>query len=145
MKFIADFHLHSRYSRATSPRMDLENLNEWAEIKGIKVLGTADFTHPFWFKKLKEKLKPAESGLFKAKNNNGETRFILSSEISCIYSKGGKVRKIHIVVLAPSFNIVEKINNTLAGIGNLSADGRPILGLDAKELLKIILNISEDC
>lgn len=145
MKFIADFHLHSRYSRATSSRMDLENLNEWAEIKGIKVLGTADFTHPFWFKNLKEKLEPAESGLFKIKKTDGGTRFILSSEISCIYSKGGKVRKIHIVVLAPSFDIVEKINKRLTGIGNLSADGRPILGLDAKELLKIILNISEDC
>jgi uncharacterized protein (TIGR00375 family) len=145
MKFVADFHLHSRYSRATSPRMDLKNLNEWAEIKGIKVLGTADFTHPFWFKNLKEKLEPAESGLFKIKKTEGETRFILSSEISCIYSKGGKVRKIHIVVLAPSFDIVEKINKQLAGIGNLSADGRPILGLDAKELLKIVLSISEDC
>jgi len=145
MKFIADFHLHSRYSRATSPRMDLKNLNEWAEIKGIKILGTADFTHPFWFKNLKEKLEPAERGLFKIKKTNGGTRFILSSEISCIYSKGGKVRKIHIVVLAPSFDIVEKINKRLTGIGNLSADGRPILGLDAKELLKIILNISEDC
>ena len=108
MKFIADFHLHSRYSRATSPRMDLKNLNEWAKIKGIKVLGTADFTHPFWFKNLKEKLEPAESGLFKIKKTDGGARFILSSEISCIYSKGGKVRKIHIVVLAPSFDIVEK-------------------------------------
>jgi len=145
MKFVADFHLHSRYSRATSPRMDLKNLNEWAEIKGIKVLGTADFTHPFWFKNLKEKLEPAESGLFKIKKTEGETRFILSSEISCIYSKGGKVRKIHIVILAPSFDIVEKINKQLTGIGNLSADGRPILGLDAKELLKIVLSISEDC
>jgi len=125
--------------------MDLKNLNEWAEIKGIKILGTADFTHPFWFKNLKEKLEPAERGLFKIKKTNGGTRFILSSEISCIYSKGGKVRKIHIVVLAPSFDIVEKINKRLTGIGNLSADGRPILGLDAKELLKIILNISEDC
>ncbi|UZE93415.1 MAG: endonuclease Q family protein [Candidatus Nealsonbacteria bacterium] len=160
MKFIADFHLHSKYSRATSPKMDLENLEEWAKIKGIKVLGTGDFTHPFWFKNLKEKLEPAESGLFKIKNHasrnldsrsariknsNTGIRFILSAEISCIYSKGGKVRKIHIVVLAPSFDIVEKINTRLEGIGNLSADGRPILGLDAKELLKIVLNISTDC
>ena len=145
MKFIADFHLHSKYSRATSPRMDLENLSEWAKIKGIKVLGTGDFTHPFWFKNLREKLEPAESGLFKVKNSNGGTRFVLSAEISCIYSKKGKVRKIHIVVLAPSLEVVEKINAHLEGIGNLSADGRPILGLDAKELAKIVLGVSEDC
>ncbi len=145
MRFIADFHLHSKYSRATSPRMDLKNLTEWAEIKGIKVLGTGDFTHPFWFKSLREKLEPAESGIFKIKKNNNNIRFILSAEISCIYSKGGKVRKIHIVILAPSFDIVEKINKRLEGIGNLSADGRPILGLDAKELVKIILDVSEDC
>ena len=145
MKFIADFHLHSKYSRATSPQMDLENLDKWAKIKGIKVLGTGDFTHPEWFKNLKEKLEPAEQGLYKLKNSNSETRFILTSEISCIYSKGGKVRKIHIVVFAPSFEVVEKINTHLGWIGNLKADGRPILGLDAKELAKIVLEASEDC
>jgi len=145
MKFIADFHLHSQYSRATSPRMDLENLDKWAKIKGIKILGTSDFTHPEWFKKLKEKLEPAEPGLFKLKNSNSEIRFILTAEISCVYSKGGKIRKIHIVVFAPSFEVVEKINTHLSWIGNLRADGRPILGLDSKELAKIVLSASEDC
>ena len=145
MKFIADFHLHSKYSRATSPRMDLENLDKWGRIKGIKLLGTGDFTHPVWLKELKEKLEPAESGLFKIKNNNKETRFILSAEISCIYSKKGRVRKIHTVILAPSFKIVEKINSRLDFIGNLKADGRPILGLDVKELAKIVLDASEKC
>jgi len=145
MKFIADFHLHSKFSRATSPRMDLENLDKWGRIKGIKLLGTGDFTHPVWLKELKEKLEPAESGLFKIKNNNKETRFILSAEISCIYSKKGRVRKIHTVILAPSFEIVEKINSRLEFIGNLKADGRPILGLDAKELAKIVLDASEKC
>lgn len=145
MKLIADFHIHSKYSRATSPQMDLENLDKWAKIKGIKVLGTGDFTHPLWFKEIKEKLEPAESGLFKLKNSDSETRFILTAEISCIYSKNGKVRKIHIIVFAPSFEVVEKINTHLSLIGNLKSDGRPILGLDAKELAKIILNISEDC
>lgn len=145
MKFIADFHIHSKYSRATSHNMDLENLDKWAKIKGIKVLGTADFTCPTWFEELKKKLEPAESGLFKLKNSNSETRFVLTSEISCIYSKKGKVRKIHILIFAPSFEIVEKINANLGWIGNLKADGRPILGLDAKELAKIILNISGDC
>ncbi len=165
MKFIADFHLHSKYSRATSPQMDLENLDKWARIKGIKVLGTGDFTHPEWFKNLKEKLESAEPGLFKFKNqstkaelgarpspqlvegsgSDSETRFILTTEISCVYSKGGRVRKIHILIFAPSFEVVEKINTHLGWIGNLKADGRPILGLDAKELAKIVLNISEDC
>jgi len=145
MKFIADFHLHSKYSRATSKDMDLENLDKWAKIKGIKVLGSGDFTHPEWLKNLKEKLEPAEPGLFKFKNLSSETRFILTTEISCVYSKAGKVRKIHIIIFALSFEIVEKINTHLGWIGNLKADGRPILGLDAKELTKIVLNISEDC
>ena len=145
MKFIADFHLHSKFSRATSPRMDLENLDKWARIKGIKVLGTGDFTHPVWLKELKGKLEPAESGLFKIKKHDNGTRFLLTSEISCIYSKKGRVRKIHNVIFAPSFKVVDKINAHLDCIGNLKSDGRPILGLDAKELIKIVLNISEDC
>lgn len=161
MSFVADFHIHSKYSRATSPLMDLENLDKWAKIKGIKVLGTGDFTHPEWLKNLEEKLEPAEAGLFCArgasalggKPKDSDTRFLLTSEISCIYSKNTsagsgqdkKVRKIHILIFAPSFEIVEKINTQLAKIGNLKADGRPILGLDAKELAKIVLNASENC
>jgi PHP family Zn ribbon phosphoesterase/transcriptional regulator with XRE-family HTH domain len=122
--------------------MDLENLDKWAKIKGIKILGVGDFTHPEWLKSLKEKLEPAESGLFKLKNSDSETRFILTTEVNCIYSKRGRVRKIHIIIFAPSFEIVDKINAHLGWIGNLKADGRPILGLDAKELAKIVLNIS---
>ena len=119
MKFIADFHIHSKYSRATSPQMELEHLNEVAKIKGIKVLGTGDFTHFDWFNNLKEKLEPAEPGLYKLKSevrnsksetSSDETRFILTSEISCIYSKKGRVRKIHILIFAPDFQTVEKIN-----------------------------------
>jgi uncharacterized protein (TIGR00375 family) len=145
MNFIADFHLHSKYSRATSGQMDLENLDKWARIKGIKVLGTADFTHPEWFKNLKEKLEPVETGLFKLRNSNSQTRFILTTEVSCIYSKKGRLRKVHIIIFAPSFEIVEKINTHLGWIGNLKADGRPIFGLDAKELAKIVLDVSQDC
>ena len=145
MKFAADFHIHSKYSRATSPSMDLESLDKWAVIKGVKVLGTGDFTHPEWLKNLKEKLEPAEAGLFKLRGLASQTRFILTSEISCIYSKGGKIRKIHIVVFAPSFEVVDKINAKLNQIGNLRADGRPILGLDVKELAKIILDADENC
>jgi uncharacterized protein (TIGR00375 family) len=143
-KIITDLHLHSKYSRATSKNMDILNLDKGARIKGIKILGTGDFTHPEWLKELKNHLEPAESGLFKLKKVKSETRFILSSEISCVYSKKGKIRKIHLIVLAPSFQAVEKLNIHLGWLGNLKADGRPILGLDAKELAKIIFNISED-
>ena len=87
MKFIGDFHIHSKYSRAVSPLMDLENLDRWAEIKGIKVMGTGDFTHPKWFSEIKEKLEPAEPGLFKLRGIDSATRFILTTEISCIYKK----------------------------------------------------------
>src|SRR4030042_522862 len=145
MKFVADFHLHSKYSRATSRDMDLENLDKWAKIKGIKVLGTGDFTHPEWLKSLKEKLERPSPALFKLKGVKSDTRFILTAEISCIYSKKEKVRKIHIVIFAPSFEVVDKINVQLGWVGNLKSDGRPILGLDAKELAKIVLDASPDC
>ncbi|PIR72199.1 MAG: DNA helicase UvrD [Candidatus Nealsonbacteria bacterium CG10_big_fil_rev_8_21_14_0_10_36_24] len=147
MKFIADFHIHSKYSRATSKDMDIEHLDKWARIKGIKVLGTGDFTHSEWLKNLKEKLEPAEPGLYRLKNDgaNSETRFILTVEISCIYSKNNRVRKIHIVVFSPSFKTCEEINTRLGWVGNLRSDGRPILGLDARELAKIVLGISQDC
>ena len=166
MKFIADFHIHSKYSRAVSQEMNVESLDKWARIKGIKVLGTGDFTHPQWLAELKEKLEPAEPGLYKLKveseklkvdgnflneknesekSEESKTRFILTSEISNIYSKNGHGRRIHNVIFAPSFETVDKINTQLSWIGNLKSDGRPILGLDSEELLKIILNISEDC
>ncbi|MDO8639447.1 MAG: endonuclease Q family protein [bacterium] len=145
MKFFTDFHIHSKYSRATSRDMDLEHLDKWAQIKGVKVLGTGDFTHPVWLTSLKDELEPAEQGLYKIKSKNSDRRFILTSEISCIYSKKNRVRKIHILVLAPSFEVVDQINAKLNLIGNLKSDGRPILGLDAKELAKIVLNTSEDC
>lgn len=145
MFFVADFHIHSKYSRATSSSMDLESLDKWSRIKGVRVLGTGDFTHPEWFKNLKEKLEPAEPGLFKLKKVDSPTRFILTAEISCIYSKNGRVRKVHIIVFAPSFKTVENINKKLGEIGNLKADGRPILGLDAKELAKIVFDIDKDC
>lgn len=162
MQYIADFHIHSKYSRATSQKMDLEYLDQWAKIKGIDVLGTGDFTHPKWFKELKEKLEPLGNGLYKLQNRAMEkarletannffkeksqkTNFILSTEISCIYSKNDKVRRIHIMIFVPSLEVAEKINIQFSWIGNLKADGRPILGLDAKELAKIALEISEEC
>ncbi len=145
MQYICDFHIHSKYARATSKDMDVENLDEWANIKGIQVIGTGDFTHPQWLKELKQNLEPAESGLFKMKKIDSEVRFILTVEISSIYSKNNQVRKIHNIIFAPDFETVEKINTHLGWIGNLKSDGRPILGLDAKELAKIVLNASDKC
>ena len=152
MRFIADLHIHSRYSRATSKDMSPEALWRWAQLKGISVIGTGDFTHPEWTRELKEKLEPAGNGLFSLKKAfhspdvpvscRGNVFFLLSSEISCIYSKAGKVRKIHCIVLAPDFSEGERISGALSKIGNLKSDGRPILGLDAKELLKIVAGVS---
>lgn len=150
MKFVADFHIHSKYSRAVSQKMNLEELDRWADQKGILIMGTGDFTHPKWFFEIKEKLEPAEFGLFKLKKEYklptlsgklANTRFILSVEISSIYSEGGKVRRVHNVIILPDLKSAEKLNNYLNLIGNLASDGRPILGLSSKELLKIVLNI----
>ena len=146
MKFVCDFHLHSKFSRATSKSMDLENIAKWARIKGIQVATCADFTHPVWFKELQDKLEPAKgAGLFKLKKETDDINFLLTTEISCIYSKNNKVRKIHSVVFAPSLEVVEEINKKLSTIGNLSADGRPILGLDVKLLAKLVFEASPDC
>lgn len=145
MKFIADLHLHSKFSQATSSRMEVENLARWAETKGIKVLGTGDFTHPGWLKELKHNLEPAQPGLFELKDSGNPTRFLLSSEISCVYSKKGETRKIHILVFAPDFETVEKIKAQLSWEGKLESDGRPTLGMDAEELAKIVLETNPEC
>ena len=154
MRFIADLHVHSKYSRATSRDMSPEALWRWAQLKGIRVIATGDFTHPQWLQELKEKLKREDNGLFSLKKAfqtskvpdscRADVSFLLSSEISCIYRKGGKVRKIHSLVLAPGFRDAAKINTALSKVGNLKSDGRPILGLDAKELLKIVMDASPD-
>ena len=145
MKFVGDFHIHSHFSRATSKELTIPNLDRWAAVKGITVMGTGDFTYPAWVQEMKQNLELAEEGLYKLKGKDTPTRFLLSSEISCIYSKGGAVRRIHLVVLAPSFEIVEKINAHLGVRGNLKSDGRPILGIDAKEIVKIALDASPEC
>jgi uncharacterized protein (TIGR00375 family) len=140
MKFFADLHIHSRYSRATSPQMDLENLAQWAKYKGIEVLGTGDFTHHLWFSELSRKLKESSNGLYEFQG----TKFMLTGEISSIYTKNGKVRKVHSLIFAPSLESVDKFNRQLAHYGNLTADGRPILGLEAKNILEIALSVSPD-
>ncbi len=150
MRFIADLHIHSHYSIATSKDLVPEKLDYWARIKGITVVGTGDFTHPGWLNELKEKLDPAEDGLFKLKDDlrragapDKPVRFLLSSEISCIYKKNGKVRKIHNVIFAPDFETVERIQARLSQIGNITSDGRPILGFDARDLLELVLEVND--
>ncbi|OGF21652.1 DNA helicase UvrD [Candidatus Falkowbacteria bacterium RIFOXYB2_FULL_38_15] len=147
MRYIADLHIHSKYSRACSPRLELENIAEGCRRKGIDIISSADFTHPKWFAGMREKLVEAGNGLYKLKagDKGSPVYFLLSTEISCIYSKGGKVRRLHLVIFAPTMEVVEKINNKLATLGKLASDGRPILGLDAKELLKIVLEIDQRC
>lgn len=154
MPFIADLHIHSRYSRACSRDLDPENLWRWGQLKGIGVIGTGDFTHPLWLDELKSKLERSDNGLYLLKKKlrtpevpdscRGDVHFLPSAEISCIYRKNDRTRKVHCIVLAPDFTTVEQINARLAKIGNLSADGRPILGLDAKELLRIVLDTSPE-
>lgn len=139
MSIICDFHIHSRYSRATSPTSDLPELSRWAKIKGIHLLGTGDFTHPQWFDRLKGSLTSEENGLY---CYNG-IRFMLTAEISAIWSQGGRVRKVHLIILAPSIRGVERINRELGRIGNLAADGRPILGISAERLVEAVWNAEE--
>ena len=152
MKFVSDLHIHSKFSRATSRDMTLDTLVYWAKIKGISLLGTGDFTHPEWLFLCKEKLEPLGNGFFRLKQilpseneylskisvKREDVSFVLTAEISFIYSKMGKVRKIHLLLLAPDFETVEKINAKLTGIGNLSSDGRPILGMDVKDFVKMV-------
>ncbi|NLX19475.1 MAG: UvrD-helicase domain-containing protein [Desulfobulbus sp.] len=161
MRYIADLHIHSHYSRATSKASTLHGLAAWAAVKGIHVVGTGDFTHPGWFAHLQECLEPAEPGFFRLKSDHiidmshvlpmgirsalssDSIRFVLSAEISSIYKRDGKVRKVHNLLYVPDFHAARQINATLANLGNISADGRPILGLDSRILLEILLENSE--
>ncbi len=142
MKIFADFHIHSKYSRATSQSMDLEHIFESAQRKGINVVGTGDFTHPEWLKELKNKLEPAEQGFYKLKNSKegkNKTRFVITGEISNIYTRHGRGRRVHNLIILPSLEVTEKIANRLSWQGNIKSDGRPILGMDSEELLKIVM------
>ena len=145
MRFIADFHIHSKYSRATSKDMEVETLAQWAKKKGITLLGTGDFTHPTYFAELRAKLEPLGNGLLKLKKGDQEIRYILTTEVSNMYTQGGKGRRIHTLIFAPSFEVVEAIRSKLGNLGKLSSDGRPIFSFAAKELVKMILDISPDC
>ena len=151
MFFYADLHIHSKYSRATSKSCNLEELAVWAQKKGLSVISTGDFTHPAWFNEIKEKLVPAESGVFKLKDdiekhifkNNYHLRFLLSVEISTIYKKGERTRKVHHIIFVPDFKSAENLRQKLSVVGNIVSDGRPILGLDSRDLLEMTLESGE--
>lgn len=148
MKFIADLHIHSKYSRATSRDMEVETLSLWAKRKGIQVLGTGDFTHPLYFLDLKNKLRPLGNGLYilrEEKEESPSTHFMLTGEVSNMFTQGGRGRRIHTLIFAPSLEIVEKINSKLSKFGKVSSDGRPIFGFPVKDLVKMVLDISPDC
>lgn len=154
MRFMADLHIHSRYSRATSRDMSPETIWKWAQLKGITVVGTGDFTHPGWFRELEEKLEPAGNGLLALRTGcetgdvpgscRSDVFFLPSVEISCIYRKGGKTRKVHNLVFAPDLGSAARISKELHPVGRLDSDGRPILGLDSEELLKMVLDSAPD-
>lgn len=158
MEQVVDLHIHSHYSRATSKNCNFKGLYYWGKLKGITIIGTGDFTHPLWFAEMRELLEPAEAGLFRLKPDlaaeidatlpasvrQNPIRFVPSVEIATIYKKGDKLRKLHQLVIMPSFEAVSELNSRLERIGNLKADGRPILGLDSKELLRHALESSPD-
>lgn len=156
--FCADLHIHSRFSRATSKQLSLQNLAAWAGLKGVDILTTGDFTHPGWMAEIEENLVQEDTGLLRLNDPEGltkeipwfpgqslpvSTRFILGTEISSIYKRDGLVRKIHNLVFMPNLEKAQKFNQRLAQIGNLASDGRPILGLDARDLLEMVLEIDE--
>jgi DNA helicase II / ATP-dependent DNA helicase PcrA len=155
MRYIADLHVHSHYSYATSKNLNLASLYEWAQIKGIDVIGTGDFTHPQWFQELRAKLIPDGSGFFHLKDppqasslsgfkhQARDVRFCLTTEISTIYRYDNQVRKSHHLLYAPDLDTVSRISTKLANIGNLNADGRPILRLPARDLLETVLEASD--
>ena len=153
MQFICDFHIHSHYSIATSRQLDPEHLETWARMKGIRVVGTGDFTHPGWAEELEAKLEPEGNGLFRLKPAlrqrpsftvpDQPVSFVLTAEISNIYKRDDRVRKVHNVVFAPDFAVAGKIRDALDRIGNITSDGRPILGLDSRDLLEIVLEASD--
>lgn len=154
MTFIADLHIHSRYSRATSPELCFEQLYAWGRRKGISLIGTGDCTHPGWLAEIKEKLAPAGDGVFRLKEEclpaddlppvADDIRFLLTGEISTIYKAAGATRKVHHLVCLPGIDEAERFAARLERIGNIASDGRPILGLDSRDLLEILLDVSAD-
>ena len=140
-EFVADFHIHSRYSRACSKDLSVNELAKWAKLKGIGLLGTGDFTHPLWLQELEEALRPTGRGVFESDG----AHFLLTAEVNTLFYKRGKAHNIHHVLFAPSFETVKRLNQELGAFGSLSIDGRPILQLEAWRLVEIALGVDPRC
>ncbi|MDR2494784.1 MAG: endonuclease Q family protein [Spirochaetaceae bacterium] len=151
MRIIADFHIHSPYSRATSAKLTLPYLDYWARIKGLDVVGTGDCTHPAWLKELRDGLEDAEAGLYTLRDSvlpapcgrDAAPRFVLTGEVSTIYKKGDKTRKVHHLVILPDFAAAATFQRKLERLGTIESDGRPILGLDSRDLFAVLLDSDE--
>ena len=143
MSYFADLHLHSSYAYACSKALTLENLASWARLKGLDLLATADFTHPRWFAELEEKLAPSAcaEGLYEFAG----VHFVLGTEVSCVYSQGGRPRRIHILLFAPSLSAASELTRRLSAHGNLAQDGRPTLAISARDLAELALAVDPDC
>lgn len=144
MRYIADLEIHTKYARACSKDADLEHNHAWALRKGIDIVGTGDFTHPEWFRELQKKLEPCEPGMYRLRETQSNVRFVCSSEVSCIWSQGGKTRRVHIILHAPDLASVERINSALGKLGKLGSDGRPILGMTAERLCEVVFDEAPD-
>lgn len=144
MRIIADFHIHSAYSRATSKDMNIVEIVRWADKKGINIISCGDFQHPAYLGELKHKLREAEPGLYKLKDKKTEARVVLSTEISNIYKQDGKVRKIHTLIVMPTLKDAEKFSKLLSEKGNTASDGRPIFGFSVQDLVKYTFDITPD-
>lgn len=146
--YIADLHIHSKYSRATSRDCDAPHLDLWARMKGVELVGTGDFTHPTWRSELAECLEPAETGLYRLRSdfllpcrvNAPSPRFVVTGEISTIYKKDGKTRKVHHLIILPSLEAADEIAKRLEIVGNIRSDGRPILGIDSRDLARLVFD-----
>lgn len=146
MEIIADLHLHSKYSRAVSQKMVVPQIARWAKRKGINLVATADWTHPLWLRELKENLEEVGEGVFRYKDEPKDVFFLLSTEISSIYTQKGQPHRIHNLVFAPSFSVVEEINNKLRSRGvNLLSDGRPITGISSRDLTELVMEADKNC
>ena len=159
MKFITDLHVHSKYSRACSPQLTLENIDAWCRVKGVDVVACGDFTHPSWYSELKNKLVPSKhEGLYTLKQGLAPsfappiplplkpTLFLMGTEVACIYRHNDKTRRVHNLIYAPTMGAAASSNAKLLARGcKLASDGRPILGMSSKDLLKLILEVDAHC